>query len=38
MKRLLLPLALLVLAGCTSDSEDLKRFVRESDKRVPPKI
>lgn len=38
MKRLVLPLALLALAGCTSDSEDLKRFVRESDKRVPPKI
>ncbi|HET7548039.1 MAG TPA: pilus assembly protein PilP [Usitatibacter sp.] len=38
MKRILVALALLVLAGCTSDSEDLRRFVRESDKRVPPKI
>ena len=38
MKRLLIPLALLLLSACTSDSEDLRRFVAESDKRVPPKI
>ena len=38
MKRLLIPLALLLLSACTSDSQDLRRFVAESDKRVPPKI
>ena len=38
MKRLLIPLALLLLSACTSDNEDLRRFVAESDKRVPPKI
>jgi len=38
MKRVLIPAALLLISGCTSDSEDLKRFVRDSDKRVPPKI
>jgi type IV pilus assembly protein PilP len=38
MKRLLVPLALVWLAGCSSDIDDLKRFVRDSDKRVPPKI
>ncbi len=38
MKRVLIPVALLLISGCTSDSEDLKRFVRDSDKRVPPKI
>ncbi len=39
MKRLLLlSAALPLLAGCTSDLDDLKRFVRESDKRTPPKI
>ena len=38
MKRLLVPLALLCLSGCSSDIDDLKRFVRDSDKRVPPKI
>ena len=38
MKRLIVPFALVALAGCTSDLDDLKQFVRESDKRVPPKI
>jgi type IV pilus assembly protein PilP len=38
MKRLLVPLALVCLAGCSSDIDDLKQFVRDSDKRVPPKI
>ena len=38
MKRILVPLALLALAGCSSDLDDLKQFVRDSDKRVPPKI
>ncbi len=38
MKRVLVPVALLLISGCTSDNEDLKRFVRDSDKQVPPKI
>ena len=38
MKRLLVPVALVALAGCSSDIDDLKQFVRDSDKRVPPKI
>jgi len=38
MRRLLVLLGLLALAGCSSDLDDLKKFVRESDKRVPPKI
>jgi type IV pilus assembly protein PilP len=38
MKRLLVPAALVVLAGCSSDIDDLKQFVRESDKRTPSKI
>ena len=38
MKRIFVAAALLALAGCSSDLDDLKQFVRESDKRVPPKI
>ena len=39
MKRFLVTFALAALAsGCSSDLDDLKQFVRESDKRVPPKI
>jgi type IV pilus assembly protein PilP len=38
MKRLLIPAALVVLGGCSSDIDDLKQFVRESDKRTPSKI
>ncbi|HXZ49681.1 MAG TPA: pilus assembly protein PilP [Usitatibacter sp.] len=38
MKRLLVPLAVVALAGCTSDIDDLKHFVREADKRPAPKI
>ena len=38
MKRFLIPAALLLLSGCNSDSEDLRRFVRDSDKSVPAKI
>lgn len=38
MKRLLLAVALLALAGCSSDLDELKKFVRDSDKRVPAKI
>ncbi len=37
-KRLLVPLALVVLAGCSSEGDDLRRFVRESDKGLPRKI
>ena len=38
MKRLLLPLALTVLGGCSSEIDELKQFVRESDKGLPRKI
>ena len=36
MKRLLLPAAVaLVLAGCSSEIDELKSFVRDSDKGLP---
>jgi type IV pilus assembly protein PilP len=38
MKRVALCVALAAVAGCSSDIDDLKTFVKESDKRVPPKI
>ena len=38
MKRLLFPLALVVLGGCSSEIDELKRFVRESDKGLPRRI
>jgi type IV pilus assembly protein PilP len=38
MKRLLIPAALVVLGGCTSDIDNLKQFVRESDKGLPRRI
>ncbi|MGE5616844.1 MAG: pilus assembly protein PilP [Bacillota bacterium] len=38
MKRLLVPAALLLLGGCSSEIDDLKQFVRESDKAVPRRI
>ncbi len=39
MKRILMAAAVAAaLAGCSSEMDDLKQFVRESDKRVPPKI
>ena len=38
MKRLLLPVALAMLGGCSSEIDDLKQFVRESDKSLPRKI
>ena len=38
MKRLLLPVALVVLGGCSSEIDELKQFVRESDKGLPRKI
>jgi type IV pilus assembly protein PilP len=38
MKRLLVPAALLVLAGCSTEGDELKKFVRDSDKGVPRRI
>ena len=39
IKRLLIPAAAIaVLGGCSSDLDELKAFVRESDKRTPAKI
>ncbi|HUL95082.1 MAG TPA: pilus assembly protein PilP [Usitatibacter sp.] len=39
MKRLLVPAALaLATAGCSSEIDDLKQFVRESDKNLPRRV
>jgi type IV pilus assembly protein PilP len=38
MKRLLIPVALVVLGGCSSEIDDLKKFVKESDKDLPRRI
>ncbi len=38
MKRLLIPVAMLVLGGCSSEIDELKQFVRDSDKGVPRRI
>ena len=38
MKRLLIPVALAALWGCSSEIDELKQFVRESDKGLPRKI
>ena len=38
MKRLLIPVALVVLGGCSSEIDDLKQFVRESDKGLARRI
>jgi type IV pilus assembly protein PilP len=38
MKRLLLPIAIAVLAGCSSEIDELKTFVRDSDKNLPRRI
>jgi len=38
MKRLLVPVALLVLGGCSSEINELKQFVKDSDKGLPRKI
>ncbi|MGZ5035528.1 MAG: pilus assembly protein PilP [Usitatibacter sp.] len=38
MKRVLLPVALVVLGGCSSEIDELKRFVRESDRDLPRRI
>lgn len=38
MKLLLVPVALAVLGGCSSEIDDLKKFVRDSDKGLPRRI
>jgi type IV pilus assembly protein PilP len=38
MKRLLVPIALAVLGGCSSEIDELKAFVRDSDKGLPRRI
>jgi type IV pilus assembly protein PilP len=38
MKRLLVPVALVVLGGCSSEGDELRQFVRDSDKGLPRKI
>jgi type IV pilus assembly protein PilP len=38
MKRLLIPVALFALAGCSSELDELKTFVRDSDKGLPRRI
>jgi type IV pilus assembly protein PilP len=38
MKRLLVPVALVVLGGCSSEMSELKDFVKQSDKGLPRKI
>ena len=38
MKRLLIPAALLVVGGCSSEIDELKQFVRDSDKGIPRRV
>ena len=38
MKRLLVPVALVMLGGCSSEINELKQFVRDSDKGLPRKV
>ena len=38
MKRLLIPAALLVVAGCSSEIDELRQFVRDSDKGIPRRV
>ena len=39
MKRLLVPIAIAMLAaGCSSELDDLKKFVRDSDKGLPRRV
>ena len=38
MKRLFVPVALIVLGGCSSEINELKAFVKDSDKGLPRKI
>jgi type IV pilus assembly protein PilP len=38
MKRLLVPVALALLAGCSSEGDELRTFVRDSEKGLPRRI
>jgi type IV pilus assembly protein PilP len=38
MKRLLIPIAVTVLGGCSSEIDELKQFVRDSEKGLPRRI
>jgi type IV pilus assembly protein PilP len=38
MKRLIVPIALAMLAGCSSEIDELKTFVRESEKGLPRRV
>ena len=38
MKRLLIPAALLVVTGCSSEIDELRQFVRDSDKGIPRRV
>jgi len=38
MKRLIVPIAVAMLAGCSSEIDELKTFVRESEKGLPRRI
>ena len=38
MKRLILPLALAVLGGCSTELDELKAFVRDSEKGLPRRV
>jgi type IV pilus assembly protein PilP len=38
MKRLLIPVALVTVAGCSSQMDELKQFVRDSEKGIPRRI
>jgi type IV pilus assembly protein PilP len=38
MKRLILPLALVALGGCSSEENELRAFVRDSEKGLPRRI
>ena len=38
MKRLLIPAAVLALGGCSSEIDELKQFVRDSDKGIPRRV
>ena len=38
MKRLIIPVALVALGGCSSEIDNLKTFVRDSDKDLPRRI
>ena len=38
MKRLIVPIAVAMLAGCSSEIDELKTFVRESEKGLPRRV